>query len=112
MKSNETRALRAVSVPALGFLTALAVSPAIACGGSRGDEPVTAAACIEGATRDCAIELQSHDDVIDCASGTKTCTGGQWGACKSASTVSYSVPAPSAVAATLGEGSGSTTLGT
>ena len=52
--------------------------------------------CTIGATSTCSIELGTHDGIVSCAAGTKTCVDGTWSACAADTRrPTYSVPAPS-----------------
>jgi hypothetical protein len=39
------------------------------------------AACVEGAVETCSIELGTHEGIISCYEGSRTCLGGSFGAC-------------------------------
>jgi hypothetical protein len=41
----------------------------------------------EGASRPCHVALGTHDGIVSCFQGTQACTGGQWGACQGAGSV-------------------------
>lgn len=93
--------------PLLSCMAALAM----ALGCSRADRPgflaggsvpvpdpgdaAAAVPCTEGATIPCGVELGSHDGIVDCAKGLRTCAGGSFGPCTlDASKGTASVPAP------------------
>jgi len=67
------------------------------CGSSRPAElgdgtfvsnAVPGSPCVpEGVSRSCHLTLGTHDGIVSCFQGTQTCSGGQWGACEGAGSV-------------------------
>jgi hypothetical protein len=97
-KYFSSRARRAVARTVKAWLSVAGVSAILACSGSgrspafdgelgpapKVDGPRNidrATPCESGDTADCAVELGTHDGLVDCARGVKVCSEGQWGPC-------------------------------